>query len=122
MYYPLKGKVTPNGKWKDCRFSLIVPKEPGEKWLIRGSVYNYDGMTVAEVMDAVVQVVADIRTEGRKRVTIWTRTQASADQHQVRRVIWAGDSVGPGFGAYKAGTYSIDNLVDAIQFHIGMSG
>ena len=108
--------------WKNCRFSLIVPRVTGEKWIIRGAAYNYDDLTVEQIMKVVEQIAVDIRTEGRKRVTIWTRTQANADLFQVKRVIWAGDNVGPGFGAQKAGTYSIDTLVDALRFHIGMSG
>jgi hypothetical protein len=116
--YSLSPRVPP---WQNCRFSVIVPRVAGEKWIIRGSIYNYDELTVEQVMQTVEKVVEDLRAEGRKRVTIWTRSQADADLHKVKRVIWAGDSEGPGFGAYKAGTYGINNLAAAIQFHVGMS-
>jgi hypothetical protein len=104
------------------RFSLILPLD-GKHWMVRDSANRAydDNVDAGRVIDLARCIVTDMRNiEQRKRVTLWVRDKAAAAQHMVGRVVWAGKSKGPGFDAYRAGTYSIDALLDVVVFHIRM--
>lgn len=110
-------------RWLTYRFSLIVPLD-ADRWVVHDQTGKQSaafGVSADRARMHFDAIANDIRTkEGRKYVTLWVRGMVAAREHNVGRVLWAGNSAGPGFDAHKEGQYSIDKLIEVVHFHIGM--